>query len=178
MPILDDIQGTKVKFRHGSKELEFDIMDVFDIDNDDLSKEFSKQPALFAYFSALQADAERLTALAEFDRDAEYAAADEAYRHALDLQDKKYTEAVIRSNVLQDEDYDAANRKFLEFQYFSNLLKLIVRALSQRSEMLISLGAQIRQEISMTGMNVREKSYKDAVVDVKERIDEIRKKQV
>jgi hypothetical protein len=162
--MLSEIEGTIVKLFNGKK---VDIVEVFSIDENNLSEDFSQQAALMAYFSSITAEAEHKYALAKFDSEQEYAAADQFWRHEKDLIGEKYTEAVIKSLILRDDEYSSKEKKRMQLDYEVNLLKGITRALSQRAEMLISLGAMTRQEIAMTGMNMQEKVVDDLPKELK-----------
>ena len=169
MTLIDEIAGSKITFSHNGVKKVIDIGNLFDINEDNLTKEFATQASLYAYFATLQAEAERLQAKAEMKKDQEYAKSDEYWRAYLDKREKKYTEAVIKSNVIRDEDYDKANNALINITYDLNVIKAIVRALQMRAEMLISLGAHLRQEYSMTGMSVN-KAFDEATRAVKEKL--------
>lgn len=164
MSIIDTIEGTVLKLFNGT---EVDLVEIFAVDVEDLSIDFSQQAALYAYFSTLTVEAERQLALAKFDTEQQYAAADNKWRHYKDRREEKYTEAVIRSLILQDSDYYKAEERRIQLDYEASLLKSISRALAQRADMLISLGAMTRQEMAMTGMNMREKVLNDLPKDLR-----------
>lgn len=172
MSIIDDIVGTKLTISKGKT---FDLLEIFNVNPDDLSNAFAQQAALYAYFSTLQAEAERQLSISKFAVDQEYANADEFYRQDMERQEKKYTETVIKSLVIRDEDYTKKENSRITLEYEVNLLKSITRALAQRGDMLISLGAMTRQELSMTGMTMRDKAMDDMPKDVKSAIGAMRK---
>jgi hypothetical protein len=167
MSIIDDIQGSKISFVRKGVQKSVDISELFDIDENNLTAEFAHQASLYAFFATIQADAERELAHTALEKEQEYASADEYHRRSLEKKEQKYTEAVIRSLVMRDEDYEKAYNAYALAQQEVDILKAIVRALQMRAEMLISLGAQLRQEYSMTGMNVRDNAYKAAIDDAK-----------
>lgn len=163
MNIINEIDGTVVKLFNGKS---IDLIEIFNIDPDDLSEDFSSQAALYAYFSVLQAEAERELAISEFNVDQEYAISDEYWRHYKDKREEKYTEAVIKSLVIRDDSYINSRRTQIQLEYEVSLLKALTKALAQRADMLISLGAMTRQELSMTGMAIKER-YDDVPKEVK-----------
>ena len=138
--IIDEIEGSEVTFFKNGKKKTIDIGKLFNIDEDNLTKEFANQASLYAYFSTLQADIERNLAIISIKRDQEYASADEYHRHYLDKREKKYTEAVIKSLVIRTEEYMIVDQEFVDATYDLNVIKAIVRALQMRAEMLISIG--------------------------------------
>src|SRR3990167_2305323 len=129
-----------VKFTHNGKDKKIVIGELFDIDDTDLTKEFAKQASLYAYFATTQADAERELAMADSIKDQEYATADEFFRKEKEEQGHKYTEAVIKSLIMRDEDYLKVLLEYTDADHNVNVLKAITRALQMRAEMLISLG--------------------------------------
>jgi len=164
MSIIDEIEGTKLKLFNGKT---IELVEIFAVDVEDLSVDFSQQAALYAYFSSLQVWAERQLSLAKFDSEQTYAERDDFFRHYKDKRDEKYTEAVIRSLVIRDDRYDEKEKKRIQLEYEVNLLKSLTRALAQRGDMLISLGAMTRQEMSMTGMTMRDKVLNDLPKDLR-----------
>lgn len=169
MSIIEEIEGTVVSFKQGDKLIKFDIPEVFALDEANLSNDMMSQAALYAFFAAKLAEAEKELAKVEFTLDMEYAKADEDFRLDLDTNNRKYTEAVIKSLITRDESYQKVKNKQIEAQYVVDLLKAIVKALQMRAEMLISLGANMRQEMGMTGMstNTMDKSVSVAVQRMK-----------
>lgn len=163
MSIIDDIKGSKITFVKSGVKKAIDISELFDIDEEDLTHEFAQQASLYAYFATLQAEAELELSHAALAKDQEYAACDEHHRKALDRREQKYTEAVIKSLVVRDQEYNDVYDRHAACQNDVEVIKAIVKALQMRAEMLISLGAHMRQEYSMTGMNIREKAYEKAV---------------
>lgn len=163
MSIIEDIQGSKITFKKGDESRSIDIAELFDIDEANLTREFSRQASLYAFFATLQADAEYELANASLDKDQAYAVADDKNRKYMDKREMKYTEPVIKSLVIRDEDYQAKYDDWAWAEHEVEALKAIVKALQMRAEMLVSMGAQLRQEYNMTGMNVRERAYEAAV---------------
>jgi hypothetical protein len=149
-----DIPGNVVVVIRGEKHT-YNIADLLEIDENNLSKEFASQAALFGFFATAQAEAEMEMEMASSAKDREYATADEYYRSELERKEKKYTEAVIRSSIIRDVDYVTAEQGFHIAEHNANMLKMIVKALGQRAEMLISLGAHLRAEADMTGMSIK-----------------------
>lgn len=144
--------------------------DVFAIDQTDLSSEMARQASLYAYFTTQKSYAERALARAALQKDGEYAVADDHYRKSLVNAGEKFTEAKIRSYVLQDEDYHESAREEIRAKSRYTLLRAICQALEMRSNMLVSLGAHIRHELDMTSMNIRERRFGDSVASVKSAI--------
>lgn len=173
---LEIIGGLTIKVLDNSgRHREFDLSEIFSINEDNLSTEFIQQPSIYAYFAMLQANAEHRSGIVEFDKDQEEAAADESFRKELSNSNVKYTETVIRGLVVRDEEVSKKVSRVLESRYDQKLLKAICSALEMRAAMLQSLGSHLRHEMEQTGMNVKERQFQGAVESVKKVIDEKRK---
>jgi len=153
----------------------FTLGDIFDIDSTDITSEFMRQPALYAYFAAATAAAERASGRAEFKKDQEYAISDMASREQMERNGQKYTEAVIRSMALADQVYTDAVESELTAKYDYKLLKALTSALEQRAQMLISIGSQLRHEESTTGMAIRDQQFDKTARDTRAMLDKKRK---
>jgi len=140
------------------------------------------QAGLYAYFAVQMAYAEYSHAKAIAAKEQEYAAADEAYRDELAKEfavaGKKLTEAVVKAAVIQDEDYQnvLSEEDVAKLNY--RLLRTICNALEMRATMLQSVGAHLRHELDMDGMNIRDRHYQSTISDVKKAITNSKQKQV
>ena len=155
--VIEEISGSIIVVRTMKGNVKFDIGKLFNIDQDNLSKEFATQASMYGFFAILAAEADRIYAMKTLLCEQEYAAADESYRAQMDLDGKKYTEAVVRSCVVRDEEYSKMLTEKENANYELDIIKAIVRAFEQRSMMLQSLGSHLRHEYEMQGMNIRER---------------------
>jgi hypothetical protein len=168
--VIQDIEGTKITFNDGTKVKTVNIADIFRIDDAELTKEFANQASLYAYFATLATKAEFDSSLIELGQDQEYAQADGAYREEFEKDGRKYTEAVIKSMILTDENYIKLSESALGAKYDYKLLKAICTALEQRANMLISMGAYMRHEMDQTAMNIKQRAMDGAADEVKSAI--------
>jgi hypothetical protein len=152
------------------KDKKFDLADIFYIDENTLTEEYSRQAATHAYFTTALAAAEHRAAKLSMRLEQSYADADEYWRKEYDDMGKKYTEAVIKSLVIRDEEYGEIKVNYQDTQYEVDLLKAIVNSMRIRADMLVSLGAHIRQEYEMTGMSIRDREFDKVVDNVKSKI--------
>lgn len=175
---MESIANTKVKIvvRKGDKTIVklVKLGDLFSIDETNLAEEMARQAGLYAYFAVQMAHAEATLARAIVSKDEEYAEADEFARNDLADSPGRVTEAMVRSWILQDENYQACAMKEIDAKRNYRLLRAICQALEMRATMLQSLGAHLRHEMDMTGMNIRERQYRAMVNDVKEAITNAR----
>jgi inorganic triphosphatase YgiF len=161
--VMEIISGTTVKFHTPKGEKVLDIAKALQIDLDDITVEFSRQPALYAFFATLVPWCEYTETMMDLAKHQEYASADEAYRKELITKGEKFTEAVITSLVTRDEDYDKASRKHMDAKFDTGIVKALTKSFEQRAEMLISLGAQQRHEYDQQGMSIRDNA--EAITD-------------
>lgn len=151
-----------------------DVEKLLKIDQNNLAEEFTKQAALYGYWSGILAEAERVRAECNARTDLEYAIADNEYRTEYEAQGKKFTEAVIKSEVTRDEIYQGSLQEYRDADYVYSALRGLLKALDMRASMLISLGATIRAEQDMTGMTMRERQLQDTKTDLQDAISKVR----
>jgi hypothetical protein len=174
--IIDEIKGTVVIVNTQQGKKAFDIGKLFIIDENNLTAEFVRQAASYAFFATLVAGAERNVAKRDMLKDQEYSAADEDSRKRFIESGEKFTEAVIKSQILLDADYQDSVTNLEAAKYELNLLKALTKAYEQKGMMLQSLGSHLRSELSMVGMHVNEAEIGKSVKDVKEVISKRRDK--
>ena len=164
------VGDTSISIIANGKEKTYDIGKIFDINENDLTKEFTSQATIYAYFATALAQADYDASVANMVTEQTGADADQFYRADLTKKGEKYTEGVIKSMVQQDEEYSGAVQAELTAKYNARVLKAIVSAMEMRAQMLISVGSHIRHELDMTGMNIRERQFNKTVDDVKDTI--------
>lgn len=153
--IIEEISGSVITVRTLRGPKKFDIGKLFMVDQNNLSNEFASQASMYAFFAVMTAEADRHLAMQSLLYDQEAADADESYRKQLDEAGTKYTEAVIKSLIVRDEDCIKVKTAKDDAEYQLNILKAIVKAFEQRAMMLQSLGSHLRHEYDMQGMNIR-----------------------
>ena len=125
-----------------------DFKELGKIDKENLDLEFTKFTADYSYYSYQFSIiyTEELKAKARLER-IEFLLY-KKYRKELGKADKKFTEKLIESSIRTDNNYILAEEEWLKCRerlvYYSNLLKV----LDKKKDMLISLGAQMRAELS------------------------------
>lgn len=148
----------------------FNLMDLFAIDDTNLSHEMAQQASVYGYFTVLATIAEDVASKASFEVSVDEAGADLNYRDS--AGEKKLTEGAIRAMVTSDEKHIQKCEVELLTKYDHKLLKAIVSALDQRASMLVSLGAWMRHEYDQTSMNTKTRQMESAVDNVKAVIQE------
>lgn len=129
---------------------------------ENINDAFVDQPAKFAYWSTLAVQAKALVQekTLEVEHQEEYlkktlaGKLDSQIRGEMEKQNKKVTEARIANMVVSCEEYvselDELHRlqsELLKLQNKYSLLSIAKEAFMQRKDMIISLGANLRQEL-------------------------------
>ena len=142
----------KVRVSIGDKEYDGTIKEILLINEAALNDEFIHQPSTYAYFAALSeyamADVEQKKlafSVMEANLDSQ---------KRMEFKDRKVTEAVIKSAIIQDKKYQALSEELIEAERQLGILKSLVKALEQRKDMLIQLGSMRRQEMVLTDFGI------------------------
>lgn len=137
----------------------YPFVDLLQIDATNLSQEYSQQAAMYGYIGMLCAQAEADYNDAKTNKDAAYAEVElqvrtAARKQSADAPEIKVTEGLVKSMVIMDDVYMEAamleNRALAAWKK----LRALADAFKQRGEMMISLGATLRQEYDMTSMTL------------------------
>ena len=167
---MSDKFDIKVSYKGMGQKKVIQLSDILDIQEERLTEHFAEQASIFGYFAIQLTEADRLLSKVKTEAEQEYAKADAHYRKMYNELDQKFTEAVIKADVMLDDDYNNVLDRQRLLQRNVATLKAIVNALKMKAEMLISMGAHLRQEYDMTGMTIREQRMDKAVDDVKKTI--------
>jgi hypothetical protein len=117
------------------------------IDAAQLHDEFMRIPADYAYYSQQYADAKRVYLLDKMERGSIWARIRLETRETLTMQGERVTEARLDTEAEINEEYCDAKRKEIMSEVEMVKLYGILEAIKTKREMLISLGAHIRQEM-------------------------------
>lgn len=148
------------------KYMEVSIDDLLDINGDDLSTEYARQASRYATFATRLAQLNHAVSRAKAQYEQEQAEADTYWRSDFANRGAKFTENVIHSHVTVDAVVVAAEEQYHAAIAERDYIKAIVEALQMRADMLISLGATQRHEMSMTGMQINETSELKRLKDI------------
>lgn len=144
-----------------------DIDDLFHIDDTDLTTEYSRQAAYYARYAVLTARAELEANKAKVRREQEYAELDGYYREDLREYGVKVTESKIKEAIRKDGSYAETIDAEINAKHRHTILKSICDALKMRADMLVSMGAHMRQEMSMTGISIKDKKLQSSMAGLK-----------
>lgn len=119
--------------------------DLF-VNDSDLNEEFIKQAGSFAWYAVLCAEAESYRDKLKFELEVLEADLDKQVREEIELRGDKVTEKVVNSEVLRKQEYKDAKEELLEANRRLGIMKAIKEGMVQKKDMLISLGANMRNE--------------------------------
>ena len=143
--VLLDIDGREVT-----------VGDLFAIDDTNIVEEFGNQAARYAYIGLQTALAEAAFEEAKAAADFTRAKLDGAIRAEPDHVAKKPTETAIAGMIEEDPEYQLAMGKSRECRTEFKILRAVEAAMRQRGDMLVSLGATLRQEYDVTDMAMKQ----------------------
>lgn len=132
------------------------VGELFEIEQENISVEYTTQASRLAYLGMLLAKAEVAYEEAKAAKEKTYAETDLAIREDYQTGQVKFTEGTIRAEVLSDKGYQQSEHKEREALLDFKLMRAIVDAMKQRGDMLISLGATLRQEYDVTELKLLE----------------------
>ena len=157
---MEDIQRVKIKITSNLSE-ELDLVKELEFTAENLNQAYIEQPAKFAYWATLAVNSK--SALdkkkLEVERQENYlkktliGELDARVRHKMDERGERITEARVTSKIYAHPQYKLELQnlyelqdELLELQHQTDTLYAARDAFIQRKDMIISLGANIRQE--------------------------------
>ncbi|MCJ7760611.1 hypothetical protein MUP59_05655 [Candidatus Bathyarchaeota archaeon] len=116
------------------------------INSTDLDGEFVEQPRKFVWWAVLSEVAKDLLAQKKYEMEQLYARLDHEKRTVALNAKVKLTEKMTENEVITDPRYQKCMAEYLEIKKQNGMLMAGKEAMSQRKDMLISLGANYRAE--------------------------------
>jgi hypothetical protein len=144
----------KIDLRIEDKTFNGSLKEVMQIDEGNLTDEFVRQPNTYAWFAALAEIAQALVENKKYDVSKKRAELDTIIRQRCAASGDKLTEAKLDAEIQQDKGYAVLAQELLDLNKNLGLIRAIVKALEQRSAMLIQLGSMRRQEMMMSDFGV------------------------
>lgn len=129
------------------KDLEVDdyYKTCLELEPELINEEFARMSGDFAYWNEKYAAANKAQLLAEWQEEQAEAALYLKYKETPEGK-KPPTEAAVDASVKLDPLYATAHLKTLEHQAERDYLRGVLETLRTKREMLVSMGAQLRQE--------------------------------
>lgn len=148
--------------RHGMVPDDPAVARAVSINPADLRREFIELSSIMAYWHAKLADAKDAVTRAKNDRDywrsSEYARARERLEHDEVLRAQadgtkayRVTEAAVDKALDAEEEWLELQSRLADTELAVDKLRGVIEALKTKRDMLVSLGAHDRAEMSMTG---------------------------
>lgn len=138
-----------------AKGVVLNLANLLEIREANISDDFAHQAAVYGWVGVQLADAEHEVSVCKAKREEVEAELDDYHREELKAEGVKFTEAVVRSRVVLDNDYEQVADALRRAEYAQRQLRMVHDALKMRSDMLIQLGAHMRAERDMIGMNMK-----------------------
>lgn len=114
------------------------------VDRNDLLEEFTQHPSLFAFYAEIHSRAMREEAKLKLSLEITEAKLDKAIRDAAVAAGEKVTEKHIANTIVRDAEYVKAAFAYNDARASAELAKSALEAFRQRRDMLIQLGAALR----------------------------------
>lgn len=152
----------KVQIPEELKEVEIhvgndkvNVRELLLIREEEMSHEFATHASTQGYWSAVLARLEFEFNMAKAKREQEYADSSLFVRDLLENSGIKVTEGRVDAEIKVRESYKEALSKEIETKYMMDIVAALVRSLSEKGTMLVSLGADVRRQLEMYGSVVK-----------------------
>lgn len=154
-----DFESSKllISVHVGGSKKTLNLSKYVEINEGDISEEFAKQAAIQAWIGSLYEQAQSSYRTAEIDFEAYEASLSNSIRAKADTDGSKLTEAKLQAMILSSPAHLKLRHTLNEIRSEVDQLKIALRAIEEKGNMLVSLGAQKRQELSATGMQLGER---------------------
>lgn len=146
--------------------------DDLHIDGNDINQAYCDQPALYAYWATLATKAKNLYERKKFEVEKQenyikktlIGELDSKVRMNLEMDGEKITESRVANCIYIDseyvlavDEYNKLKEELLDLQSSLSVLEVARESMNQRKDMLISLGAQLRQESNNSEVYIKNK---------------------
>lgn len=170
-----DMEILEITVKTKSSETTLDLAKDLQIDPMNINEAFCEQPAKFAWWATVAAQAKALVERkkSEIEQTEEYlkktlmGELDAEVRTTLDMNGEKVTESKVVNGIYAHPKYQETQKKvfdlreeLLDLQQKYTVLDIAKEAMNQRKDMLISLGAQLRLEGTNAELVMKEKAIK------------------
>lgn len=167
------ILSIEVKTRTSTTQM--DLAEDLKIDSVDINQAFCDQPAIYAYWATVAAQAKALYDRKKLavDKKEDYikktlvGELDTEVRMELEMNGEKVTETKVTNGIYVHSRYKEEiaelyemKEELLELQAQVTTLEIAKDAMNQRKDMLISLGAQLRQEGGNVDITIKQMANK------------------
>ena len=149
---------------------ETELGDDLAIDPGDINQSFIDQPGKFAWWAVMAAKARAAEKQDDFIRKTLVGTLDSKVRQELELDGEKITESKVTSGIYKHADYVAAvdeynklREQWVQANEDASVLEAARDAMYQRKDMLISLGANMRMDMSNVELSMKKQQVADTI---------------
>lgn len=132
------------------------LQDDLNFTTTNISLAMTRQAALLAHYGRLSADATYQSDRCKQQVELVYANLDQQLRDDLTTAGTKFTEKTLESMIIKDGSYQEAQTRAHEARAIAKMVETTVESFKHRKDMLIQVGADLRQEKAGSGLVVRE----------------------
>lgn len=132
------------------------LQDDLNFTTTNISLAMTRQAALFAHYSRFSAEATYQSDRCKQQVDLLYANLDQQFRDSMTTAGTKFTEKTLESLIIKDTSYQEAQTRAHEARAIAKMVETTAESFKHRKDMLIQVGADLRQEKSGSGLVVRE----------------------
>lgn len=132
------------------------LQDDLNFTTTNISLAMTRQAALFAHYSRFSAEAAYQSDRCKQQVDLLYANLDQQFRDSMTTAGTKFTEKTLESMIIKDGSYQEAQTRAHEARAIAKMVETTAESFKHRKDMLIQVGADLRQEKSGSGLVVRE----------------------
>lgn len=181
-----DLSILSINVKTSTSENLVDLSEDLKIDMDNINDAFCNQPAKFAWWATVASQAKALVdrKKLEIEKREEYlkktlvGELDVVVRTELELNGEKITETKVTNSIYSHDMYVETQKEIhnlknelLELQNNYTTLEIAKESMIQRKDMLISLGAQLRNETNNSDLYMKKVSAK-AIINGNRNIEE------
>ncbi len=149
-------EDTRIVLYLDGREIIIDIAEYIPVGGD-VGIEFRDQASKYAYIAMLAAEAEAAWLESKTQLKRTYAKTDQNVRKDMVSAGGRITEAMVSAEVELTPDYveDKDEEQYYHRQFL--VMRAIETSMKMRADMLVSLGAQLRNEANQLGMITKKK---------------------
>jgi len=147
-PFLHDQSILRFPVTVHNKTFHIDLVSDTYIDPDNITAEYSKQPALLAWYGVIYQQANNAYEKSKTELEIFEA---KACNEARQLCEGKVTETYVKQLVMADEEYISRRHQVDALRAQAELTRRAFESIKEKGSALISLGAHIRAEIEQMG---------------------------
>lgn len=149
----------KIVVHFGNQVYEGNFIRDVRIHESRINEMLTEQPGKFAFWADLAAKQQYIYEKMKSDLEIFEAQLSRRHRIRMERENSRVTDATVMAAIKRDPERITKMEALLLAKYHSERLSAIKYAFVQRKDMLMSLGANLREEMGETVMRIREKQF-------------------